>query len=206
MKYDHLTIVEKPESQQICVSVLLLLSTNPSKPTEIWSCWAQTLQTSEPGPSITSAFPLPWSLTSTSLSLAMSRELAACEVDMNISLVLSLLTQGVETLEGLQWFRLCQLPWAAVDHSRFISSSTIKRDSFYSKMPRFYDSLLRICLNRWVWKLFFPAYKSMLNHAILPRWYWLRIAQSYSPLPILQTFQEREHSSESAKKGKKKEW
>lgn len=177
MKYDHLTIVEKPESQQICVSVfVLLLSTNPSKTTEIWPCWAQTPQTSEPGPSITSAYPLPRSLTSTSLSLAMSRESAACEADMNISLVLSPLTQGVETPEGLQWFRLCQLPGAAVEHSRFISSSTTKRDSFYSKMPRFYDFLLRICLNRWVWKLFFPVYKSMLNHAILPCWYWLRFA------------------------------
>lgn len=114
------------------------------------------------------------------------------------------LTQGVEKPEGLQWFRLCQLPWAAVEHSQFISSSTIKRDSFYSKMPRFYDSLLRICLNRWVWKLFFPIYKSMLNHAILPCWYCLRFAQSYSPLPILQTFQEREHLSEPAKQKKKK--
>lgn len=199
MKYDHLTIVEKPESQQICVSVFsLLLSTNPSKTTEIWPCWAQTPQTSEPGPSITSAFPLPRSLTSTSLSLAMSRESAACKVDMNISLVLSPLTQSVETSEGLQWFRLCQLPGAAVEHSRFISSSTIT-----ILIPYF-----RICLNRWVWKLFFPVYKSMLNHAILPCWYWLRFAQLHSPLPILQIFQEREHSSESAKKEKekKKEW
>lgn len=29
------------------------------------------------------------------------------------------------TPEGLQWFRLCKLPGAAVEHSRFISSSTI---------------------------------------------------------------------------------
>lgn len=202
MKYDHLTIVEKPESQQICVSVfLLLLSTNPSKTTELCSCWAQTPQTSEPGPSITSSLPFPRSRTSTSLSLAMSRELAACEVAMNISLVLYL---SHKVCEGLQWFRFCQLPWAAVEHSQFISSSTIKQDSFYSKMPRFYNSLHRICLNRWVWKLFFPVYKSMLNHAILPCWYWLRFAQSYSPLPILQTFQEREHSSKPAKQEKKK--